>query len=228
MDLLLGVAPKPAPAASAAAPATASGSTELAAVSAEPADGQTPAILLEETGELLPAESTAAELPAPILTEQEPSEGEVIAAEAPVDEVVATVATAEPLATAEPAPKTRRRRSSAPTPTSAGAGQPAAATPEAGTVVETGAAPPAKTAGRRRRDPDEDLEPAYIPIKVTVSIPAVVLSELIRTVQTIRRMTGRRQPVNQGTVIAAALEMAFEEFRTKGATSQLVDKLRIE
>ena len=67
-----------------------------------------------------------------------------------------------------------------------------------------------------------------VPLELTVSIPAVVLSELIRTVQTIRRMTGQRQPVNQGSVIAAALEMAFEEFRTKGATSQLVDKLRIE
>jgi hypothetical protein len=41
-------------------------------------------------------------------------------------------------------------------------------------------------------------------------------------------MTGQRQPVNQGSVIAAALEMAFEEFHTKGATSQLVDRLREE
>lgn len=218
MDLLLGVAPKPAPAASAAAPA----------------DGQTPAILLEETGELLSEEIATPEPPAePVV--------EVVAVEAPVDEAVATVATVEPVATSEPAatplaPKPRRKRSRAPTPVvtaptaESSTTEPAEGSVEpAGEDVVTVSLPPsAQPAGRRRRDPDEDLEPAYIPIKVTVSIPAVVLSELIRTVQTIRRMTGRRQPVNQGTVIAAALEMAFEEFRTKGATSQLVDKLRIE
>jgi hypothetical protein len=139
------------------------------------------------------------------------------------------VATAEPLATAEPAPKTRRRRSSAPTPTSAGAGQPAAATPEAGTVVETGRRSTAgknsrPQAARPRRGPGAGLHPD----QGHRLDPGCRPVRLIRTVQTIRRMTGRRQPVNQGTVIAAALEMAFEEFRTKGATSQLVDKLRIE
>ena len=157
---------------------------------------------------------------------------EVVAIEASSDVAAEPVVAAEPEITSEPAatppaPKPRRRRSQAP--------PPAAVTSTVAPVVETSAVslpaaaqPKAEPAARRRRDPDEDLEPAYIPMKITVSIPAVVLSELIRTVQTIRRMTGRRQPVNQGTVIAAALEMAFEEFRTKGATSQLVDKLRIE
>ena len=240
MDLLLGAVPK-----------TPASVDEPAPVLATPQAGHTPMALLEKTGEMAlastndsidfdeldstetsassveplaevsaePAESPASELPV----------GEIIAVEAPSDRAAKPVVAAKPGITSEPpAPKAQRRRSQAP--------PPAAVTTTVAPVVETSAvllpaaAQPkaAPAAGRRRRDPDEDLEPAYVPIKITVSIPAVVLSELIRTVHTIRRMTGQRQPVNQGSVIAAALEMAFEEFHTKGATSQLVDRLREE
>lgn len=215
MDLLLGVAPKPAPAANLA----------------EPLDGHALPALLEETGDLLPAEPLVADV-----TGETPAGGPVEATETTglpaADTVIETVEPELP-----PAPKkARRSRKRAPAAATETGSAPAEAAPAGEAVVAASPSPVETPAGRqlrqaqssRRREPDEVLEPAYVPIKITVSIPAVVLSELIRTVQTIRRMTGRRQPVNQGTVIAAALEMAFEEFRTKGATSQLVDKLRDE
>jgi hypothetical protein len=217
MDLLLGVVPKPA-----------------ATSPVKPLDGHAPSTFPEETAELPPPESPAPELPA------EPAE-EIAAIEAPGNEAAETVVTAEPPASGEPAeslpaPKTRRPRRRTATPAAAApTAESSASEPTGEAVVAASPLPVEKPTGRRsptfapqKSGPDEVLEPAYIPMKLTVMVPAVALSELIRTVQTIRRMTGRRQGVNQGTVVAAALEMAFEEFRTKGATSQLVEKLRIE
>ena len=203
MDLLLGAVPKPT-----------SATTSLV----EPMDGHAP-----------PAVETAAPAESPVEAVESlaaAAENEAPAGETPA----AATETAEPaaaLVTGEPAPPQPRRSRR---PAVAASAAPAVETVSTVSPPAVAAPAPASvvTAARRRRDPDEDLEPAYVPMKITVSIPAVVLSELIRTVHTIRRMTGQRQPVNQGSVIAAALEMAFEEFRTKGATSSLVDRLREE
>lgn len=231
MDLLLGATPKPATS------------------PVEPADGHAPLVLLEETGELLPAETTAPDLPAEPVADvagETPVGGPVEATETAglpaTDTVIETVEPELPTAPTKP----RRSRKRAPAVAAEGSSTPAEAVPAgevvavetspapvetvpAGEVVVEVSRPPAKPAGRPRGDPhDAVLEPAYVPMKLTVMVPTVVLAELARTVQTIRRMTGQRQSVNQGTVVAAALEMAFEEFKKKGAASQLVDKLRLE